>query len=149
MSVRARSKLGVAGIAALIIACTVAVFVLARSPGGKASGSPTQSINDVSGIFGAFGIAYGTTRSALAARFGEPDRKRDGCWIYIIRGGTFHEMKLLPQIGSMDAVRYCFFDAVVSLIEDHWRPGQKKSPAPVPWAPPLEFGCGGKPCQQT
>lgn len=139
----------VGGIAGLIIASTVAVFVLARSSGGNASRSPTRSAKEVYGIFGAFGIAYGTAPSQLLARFGEPDRKSNRCWMYRIRGGAFPGTKLMPEIAGMNAVRYCFFAGVVSMIEDHWRPGQKKSPAPGSWTPPLEFGCGGKPCQQT
>lgn len=149
MGLRTRRRLIVGGITAVIVVFAAAVFVFARSPGGSASRGPDRSTSVVYGIFGAFGIAYGTTPRQLLARAGEPDRKSNGCRTYVIRGGTFNGIKLLPQIAGMDAVRYCFFDGVVSIIADHWRPGQKRSPAPGPWTPLLEFGCGGRPCRQT
>ena len=144
---RARRKLGFAAIAAMIIvgAAIMAVALPGRS---SRSGSHNQSSKEVFGTFGAFGVAYGTHGTQLLARFGAPDQKRNGCWIYRIHGTTFRGIKLIPQIVGMDAVRYCFFSGVVATIEDHWRPGMQKSPEPGPWTAPVTYGCGGKSCQR-
>jgi hypothetical protein len=151
VGVRAKGKLAIGAVAALSVAGAVAALTATHSGmshhGGGRSHTRPQSSKEVYGIFGAFGISYGTRPRQLLARLGAPDRKRAGCWIYRIRGGTFHGFKLIPEIARMDTVRYCFFSGVVSIIEDHWRPAHPGSPDPQPWIAPLEFGCGGRPCK--
>jgi hypothetical protein len=132
--------------AALLIAATVTATVLVTGSGKASKSARRQSSKVLYGTFGAFGISDGATGRQLLARFGSPDRKRNGCWIYRIRGGVFHGINVLPQIGGVDAVRYCFYSGVVSVIEDHYRAGSHENPFPQPWIPPLEFGCGGKQC---
>ena len=103
-------------------------------------------MKEVYGTFGAFGVADGARGSQVLRRFGAPDQKRNSCWIYRIRGGMFHGIKIIPQIAGMDAVRYCFYDGVVAIIEDHWRPGTY-NPQLGPWTAPVTYGCGDGPCK--
>lgn len=141
MGARARRRLAIAGIAALIVASAVTALVITQS-GSHAS-------KEVFGTFGAFGVTDGMRSAEVLARFGAPDQKRSGCWIYRIREGTFHGIKLLPQVAGIDAVRYCFYGGVVTVIEDHWRLVNGISAFGQPWIAPLTFGCGGKPCQRS
>lgn len=152
MSTRAKRRLALGTVAALVTIGAVAVLVIAWPGSSSRSGSNSQTSEQTSkevyGTFGAFRVAYGVRGSRLLKGFGAPDAKRGGCWIYRIRGGaSFHGVKLIPQIAGMDAVRYCFFSGVVAMIEDHWRPGMHNSPDPEPWTAPVTFGCAGKPCQ--
>jgi hypothetical protein len=150
MGARAKRRLAIGAVATLVTVGAVVALVVAWS-GSSSRGSQTQTAKQTSkevfGTFGTFGVAYGVRGSQLLRRFGPPDQKRDGCWIYRIRGGAFHGIKLIPQIAGMDAVKYCFYSGVVAIIKDHWRPGIHNSPEPEPWTAPVTFGCAGKPCQ--
>jgi hypothetical protein len=130
------------GIAALAIAAATTAYTLTHSHSGHAAG-------EVYGTFGSFGVPSGSTPKEVLARLGPPDRKRGGCWIYGVSGHTFHGVKILPQIAGIDAVRYCFYGGVVSIVEDHWRKVNGLDPFGEPWVGPMSFGCGGKPCQNT
>ena len=141
MGPRARRRLVVAGIAALIVAGGATAYAVTCSGGGG-----TDPTKEVYGTFGAFGVDSGSTPAQVRAKLGEPDRKRAGCWIYGVHGTSFHGSPVLPQISGIVAVRYCFLDGVVSVVEDHWRKVKGKDPFPTPWVGPLSFGCGGKPC---
>jgi len=137
-----------AAVAALVIAAGVAAYVVTHSGSsspGRAS-KASRSSAEVYGTFGAFGVAYGARESQLLTRFGPPDQKRNGCWIYRIRNGEFHGIKLIPQIAGMDTVRYCFYTSVVAVIEDHWRSGTY-NPQQGPWLAPVTWGCGNGPCR--
>lgn len=142
MGPRARRRLAAAAIA--LVAVAIGATVYATQSGGHSSGPPKE----IYGTFGAFGVSYGTTGKQLLAKFGPPDAKRGGCWIYRIHGDTFRGIKLI-QLPYVDGVRYCFYGKVVSEIEDH-----RTYPAAVvkrfgpekPWSPPLTYGCGGKAC---
>jgi hypothetical protein len=141
MGARAKRRLVIGTVATLIAVGAVVVFVIASSGSSSRSGSSKE----VYGTFGTFGVAYGIRGSQLLKRFGEPDQKRNGCWIYRIRGTVFHGIKINPQTAGMDAVRYCFYVGVVATIQDHWRPGMHM---PEPWTAPVTFGCGGGPCKR-
>lgn len=151
MGARAKRRVAIGTVATLVTVGAVVVLLLAWSGSSSRSGSKSQTSEQTSkevfGTFGAFGVAYGARGSRLLTRFGAPDQKRGGCWIYRIRGGAFHGIKLIPQIAGIDAVRYCFYSGVVATIEDHWRRGMHNSPDPGPWTAPVTFGCAGKPCQ--
>lgn len=147
MGPRAKRRLAIATAATLVTVGALAVFLIASSGSSGRNGSQSQTTKEVFGTFGAFGVVYGIRGSQLLKQLGAPDQKRDGCWIYRIRGGVFHGIKLIPQIAGMDAVKYCFFSGVVAFIKDHWRAGMHNSPDPEPWTAPLTFGCAGKPCQ--
>ena len=147
MGARAKRRLAVGTIAALVIVGAVAVFVIASSGSSRRNGSPTDTAKPVYGTFGAFGITYGARRSQVRARFGAPDQKRNGCWIYHVSADAFHGIKLSPQTTGMDAVRYCFFSGVVAVIENHWPPGIRNHKKGGEWLAPLTYGCGGGPCK--
>jgi hypothetical protein len=151
MGARAKRRLAIGTVATLVTVGAVIVFVIARSGSSSHSGSRShnseQTSKEVYGTFGTFGVAYGVHGSQLRRRFGAPDQKRGGCWIYHIRAGAFHGIKLIPQIAGMDAVRYCFYSGVITTIEDHWRPGMHSSPQPESWTAPVTYGCGGGPCK--
>lgn len=137
-----------AAVAALVIAAGVAAYVMTHSGSsspGRAS-KASRSSAEVYGTFGAFGVAYGVRSRQLLARFGPPDQRRGGCWIYRISGQTFHGTKLGPQLAGVDAVRYCFYSGVLAIIEDHWRKTNGKYPYREPWAAPITYGCGGHAC---
>ena len=106
-----------------------------------------QPSKPVYGTFGAFGVAYGAHGKQLLARFGTPDQKRNGCWMYRVSGDAFHGIKLNPQTAGMDAVRYCFYSGVVALIENHWPSGIRNQLPSGKWMAPLTYGCGGGPCE--
>lgn len=147
MRARAKRRLAIGTVAAVIIVGAVVVFVVAWSGSSGRNGSQSQTSKEVFGTFGAFGISSGMHGRELAARLGEPDQKRNSCWIYRIHGKSFHGIKIVPQTAGMDAVRYCFFSGVVAIIEDHWRKVNGKDPYPEPWTAPITFGCGSRPCQ--
>jgi hypothetical protein len=150
MRARAKRRLALGTVAGLVTVGAVAVLVIAWPGSSSRSGSQSktskQTSKEVYGTFGTFGVAYGVHGSQLLEEFGAPDQKRGGCWIYRIRGGEFHGIKLIPQIAGMDAVRYCFYIGVVAMIEDHWRPGTY-NPQLGPWTAPVTYGCGGGPCK--
>jgi hypothetical protein len=144
MRPRAKRSLALVAIPVLGIVGAVVVFAVASSRSSGRGGS--TSFKEVYGTFGAFGVAYGARESQLLTRFGSPDQKRNGCWIYRIRNGEFHGIKLIPQIAGMDTVRYCFYTGVVAVIEDHWRPGTYNAQQ-GPWLAPVTWGCGNGPCR--
>jgi hypothetical protein len=153
MGARAKRRLAIGTVATLVSVGAVAVLVIAWSGSSSRSGSQSQTSKQTSkevygtfGTFGTFGVVYGVHGSQLLARFGAPDQKRHGCWMYRIRGEAFHGIKLIPQIAGMDAVRYCFYNGVVAIIKDHWRPGTY-NPQLGPWTAPVTYGCGGGPCK--
>lgn len=134
--------------AGLVTATTaVGALVITRSGTSNRSGSPSLASKEIFGTFGAFGIAYGTRASRLLARFGTPEQRNNGCWIYRVRGGSFRGIKLSAQEAGMDAVRYCFFSGVVAIIENHWPPGVRNNSLSGEWLAPLTYGCGGGPCK--
>jgi hypothetical protein len=147
MGARAKRRLAIGTVATLVAIGAVVVFLIASSGSSGRNGNQSQTTKEVFGTFGAFGVVYGVRGSQLLKQLGAPDQKRDGCWIYRIRGGAFNGIKLIPQIAGMDAVKYCFFSGVVAFIKDHWRPGMHGSPDPKPWTAPVEYGCGGGPCK--
>ena len=139
MGPRAKRRAALAaGIAVLAAGAGIAVYAT-HLPGASAA-------KEVYGTFGAFGVSYGDTRTQLVARVGRPDRKRNGCWIYDVHDARLGDSTVPAQVGGMDAVRYCFAEGVVSVIEDHWPP---RSGWPHPWIPPVTYGCGGKKCVVT
>lgn len=144
MGPRARRRLTIGAGAVAIAAGAVTALLVTGSGGSSPSRSTSQTPKEVYGTFGAFGISYGTTARQLLARLGAPDQEAGGCWIYRIRGATFHGNKILPQIAGMQAVRYCFSFGVVQTIEDQWR---GPHPFGKPWVPPTTWGCGGGPCR--
>jgi hypothetical protein len=146
MGARARRRLVVGTVATLVTVGAVVVFVIAWAGSSGHSGSESKSSKEVYGTFGAFGVSYGVRGSQLLTRFGPPDQKRGGCWIYRVRGGAFHGIKLIPQIAGIDTVRYCFYSSVVAIIEDHWRPGTYNAQT-GPWTAPVTYGCGDGPCK--
>lgn len=148
MGPRAKRRLAHIAIAALIIAAGVTAFLLTRSgsssPGRSSKAGPSSK--EVYGTFGAFSIVSGMHANEVTALLGEPDQKRNSCWVYRIHGETFHGIKVIPQIAGMDAVRYCFYAGVVAMIEDHWRNGTY-DPQIGPWQAPVTYGCGNGPCK--
>jgi hypothetical protein len=145
MGARARRRLVIASVAVSVIVGAVVVFVVAWSGSASHDGKESQPSKEVYGTFGAFGVAYGVRPSQLLKRFGAPDQKRNGCWIYRI-GDTFRGIKLNPQTAGMDAVRYCFYSGVLAIIEDHWPPGVRNHLPSGAWYAPMTYGCGGGPC---
>ena len=148
MGPRARRRLAYAAIAALVIAAGVAAFLVTRS-GSSSPDRPSKadrSSKEIYGTFGAFNIVSGMHANQVAARLGAPDQTRNSCWIYRIHGETFHGIKIIAQIAGMDAVRYCFYDGVVAIIEDHWRKGTYNTQI-GPWQAPVTYGCGNGPCR--
>ena len=139
MGPRARRRLATAsGIVLVAVGAGAAVSV---------THSSTHSTGkEVYGTFGAFGVSYGWTANHVRAQVGAPSRKRNACWVYDVRNATLGGTKLPAEVGEIDAVRYCFAEGVVSVIEDHWPPG---SGWPHPWNVPVTFGCGGKKCVNT
>jgi hypothetical protein len=151
MGARAKRRLAIGTVATLVTVGAVIVFVIARSGSSSHSGSRShnseQTSKEVYGTFGTFGVAYGIRGSQLLTRFGAPDQKRNGCWIYRIHGDAFHGIKLNAQTAGMDAVRYCFYSGVVAIIENHWPPGIRNNSQSGAWLAPLTYGCGGGPCK--
>jgi hypothetical protein len=147
MRPRAKRRLALVAVTASIVVGAAVVFAIATFGTSSRSGSQTQSTKPVYGTFGAFGIAYGVRGSRLLTRFGRPDRKRNGCWIYRIHGDAFRGIELNAQTAGMDAVRYCFFSGVVATIENHWPPGVRNTKPSGEWLAPLTYGCGGGPCK--
>lgn len=144
MGPRARRRLTI-GVVALLVLAGAITAVLITGSGGPSRSTPSRtSPKVVYGTFGAFGISYGWRPQQVLTLLGAPDQKAGGCWIYRIRGATFHGNKILPQIAGMDAVRYCFSEGVVQTIEDHWV--NARGPFGKPWVPPTTWGCGGGPC---
>ena len=138
-------------ILAVAIAAGVTAWLLMRSGSSDPSRESTavQPPKAITGTFGSFGIPYGMRGKELAARFGEPDQKRNSCWIYRIRGATFHGIEFVPETAGMDAVRYCFYAGVVAIIEDHWRKVNGTYPSHEPWTAPVTFGCGSSKCHSS
>ncbi len=146
MGARAKRRLAIGTLVGLVIVGAVVVFVVAWPSSSGRNQSHSQSSKEVYGTFGAFSIVSGMHANEVIARLGEPDQKRNDCWIYRIHGETFHGIKILPQIAGMDAVRYCFYVSVVAMIEDHWRKGTY-NPQIGPWQAPVTYGCGNGPCK--
>jgi hypothetical protein len=151
MRARAKRRLALGTVAGLVTVGAVAVLVIAWPGSSSRSGSQSktskQTSKEVYGTFGTFGVAYGVHGSQLLARFGAPDQKRNGCWIYRIYGDAFHGIKLNAQTAGMDAVRYCFYIGVVAIIKNHWPPGIRNNSQSGVWLAPLTYGCGGGPCK--
>lgn len=151
MGLRAKRRLVVGTALALTVAAGIVAFAVTR-PG---SSSPARSSKlghksaEVFGTFGSFGITYGLTQDELAARVGQPFQKRNGCWTYRVHGGTFAGVSIPSQLGTVDAVRFCFFSGGVATIGDHWRQVNGRDPYGHPWVPPVTFGCGGGPCHPS
>lgn len=151
MGPRARRRAAHVGVASLVIGVAVTSFLVThtgRSSPDRSSRT-SQPSKEVYGTFGAFGVSYGTHRTELLARFGEPDQKRNSCWIYRVSRTSFHGIKLNPQTVGMDAVRYCFYGGAVAIIENHWPPGIRNHSQSGKWLAPLTYGCGGGPCIST
>ena len=147
MGARAKRRLAIGTLAGLVIVGAVVVLVVAWPSGSGRNASRSRSSKEVYGTFGAFGVAYGARGRQLLTRFGRPDRKRNGCWIYRVDGDAFHGIKLNQQTAGMDAVRYCFYSGVVAIIENHWPPGIRNHSPSGKWLVPLTYGCGGGPCK--
>jgi hypothetical protein len=139
MGPRARRRLVAASGVVLLTAAGVAGFFVTHS-------GSSHSVKEVYGTFGTFGVSYGSTGKQVVARVGTPDQKHGSCWIYRVRNATLGSVTLPQQVAEIDAVRYCFAEGIVSVIEDHWPSG---SGWPHPWDPPVTYGCGGKKCVNT
>lgn len=143
-----KRRLAISAVVVLVIAAAITGLVLATSGSSSSSQSTTQTSKEVYGVFGAFGITDGMRESQVLARLGPPDHKRNGCLVYRVHGQTFHGFNLHPQLTGVDAVRYCIYVGVVSVIEDHWHPVNGAPLVGYPWSAPMQYGCGGKPCQR-
>jgi hypothetical protein len=147
MDACAKRRLAIGAVATLVAAGAVVVFVITWSGSSSRSGRERRTSKEVYGTFGTFSVAYGARGNQLLARFGAPDQKRNGCWIYRIHGDAFHGIKLNPQTAGMDAVKYCFYTGVVAIIKNHWPPGIRNNSPSGAWIEPLTYGCGGGPCK--
>lgn len=89
------------------------------------------------------GIPYGTRPQQVLQRLGRPERKEAGCWLYRAHAAKINGVGIDP---SVDAMKFCFADGVVSFIYSHYVAVTiHKRHYPAIWSVPLNIEPHGQP----